>query len=119
MSLEYEPASEPLHISVEYLEGHDARRGIELPQLNLTQQTLGSDLGVPHGGLRPFHQKSSCLTQLTLGPCVVQIWSRYVQNLTQQQNLESHDARRGIEPPQLAPLITLKPRVITLKPRVK
>ena len=25
---------------------------------------------------RPFHQKSSCLTQLTLGPYVVQIWSR-------------------------------------------
>ena len=24
---------------------------------------------------RPFHQKSSCLTQLTLGPYVVQIWS--------------------------------------------
>ena len=30
----------------------------------------------PHGGVRPFHQKSSCLTQLTLGTYVVQIWSR-------------------------------------------
>ena len=31
---------------------------------------------VTHGGLRPFHQKSTCLTQLTLGPCVVHIWTR-------------------------------------------
>jgi len=31
--------------------------------------------GVPHGGLRPFHQWSNCITQLTLGPYVVQIWS--------------------------------------------
>jgi len=23
---------------------------------------------MPHGGLQPFHQKSTCLTQLTLGP---------------------------------------------------
>ena len=30
----------------------------------------------PHGGLRPFHQKSTCLMQLALGPDVVQIWSR-------------------------------------------
>jgi len=30
----------------------------------------------PHGGVRPFHQKSTCLKQLTLEPCVVQIWSR-------------------------------------------
>ena len=32
---------------------------------------------IPHGGLGPFQQKSIRLTQLTLGPCVVQIWSRY------------------------------------------
>ena len=30
-----------------------------------------------HGGVRPFHQKSTCLTQLTLGPYVVQNWSSY------------------------------------------
>ena len=35
--------------------------------------TLGA---YPHGGLRPFHQKSTCLTQLTPGPCVVHFWSR-------------------------------------------
>ena len=28
------------------------------------------------GGLQPFHQKSTCLMQSTLGPYVVQIWSR-------------------------------------------
>ena len=31
---------------------------------------------LPHGGVRPFHQKSTCLTQLTLATHVVQIWSR-------------------------------------------
>jgi len=31
----------------------------------------------PHDGVRPFHQKSTCITKLTLGPCVVRIWSRY------------------------------------------
>ena len=29
---------------------------------------------------RPFHQKSTCLTQLTLGPYVVKNWSRYARN---------------------------------------
>ena len=31
---------------------------------------------VPHGGVRPFHQRSTYITRLTLGPHVVQIWSR-------------------------------------------
>ena len=31
---------------------------------------------VPHSGLRTFHQKSTCLSQLTLRPHVVHIWSR-------------------------------------------
>ena len=30
----------------------------------------------PHGGVRPFRQKSTCLTQLTSGPYVVPVWSR-------------------------------------------
>ena len=34
----------------------------------------------PRGGVRPFHRKSTCLTQLTLGPYVVYIWSSYVKN---------------------------------------
>jgi len=35
------------------------------------------------------HQKLTCLTQLTLGPYVAQIWSRYVQNL-KERNLKFH-----------------------------
>ena len=35
---------------------------------------------VPHGGVRPVHQKSTHLTKLTLGPYVVQIWSRNPRN---------------------------------------
>jgi len=35
----------------------------------------GGSHGFPHGGLRPLHQKSTCLKQLTLGPYAVQIWS--------------------------------------------
>ena len=30
---------------------------------------------LPHGGARPFHPKSTCISRLTLGPNVVQIWS--------------------------------------------
>ena len=34
----------------------------------------------PHGGVRPFHQKSTCLTELTVGPYLVHIWTRNVRN---------------------------------------
>ena len=34
----------------------------------------------PHGGVHPFRQKSTCITQSTLGSDVVQIWSRYCGN---------------------------------------
>jgi len=45
-------------------------------------ETLNPKLYIlPHVGVRPFHQKSTCLTQLTLGPYVVQIWSRDVRNI--------------------------------------
>ena len=33
----------------------------------------------PHVGVRPFHQKSTCIKQFTLGPYVVQIWTRYAR----------------------------------------
>ena len=35
---------------------------------------------MPHGGVRPFRPKLTCLTQLTSGPYVVQIWSRNPSN---------------------------------------
>ena len=44
----------------------------------------GSETDPPHGGVRTFHQKSTCLTQLTFGPYVVQIWSRNPQSLRQR-----------------------------------
>ena len=34
------------------------------------------DSAIPHGGVPPFRQKSTCLAQFILGPCVVHIWSR-------------------------------------------
>ena len=34
-----------------------------------------------HHGVRTFHKKSTCLTQLTLGPYVVHIWSRNPQHV--------------------------------------
>ena len=34
----------------------------------------------PHGGPRPFHQKSNCLAQLNSGSYVVQSWSRCGRN---------------------------------------
>ena len=33
-----------------------------------------------HGGVRHVHQMSNCLTQSTVGPYVVQIWSLYARN---------------------------------------
>ena len=44
----------------------------------------------PHGGVRPFHQKSTCLTQLTLGPCVVQIWSHITPESGPNETLVLH-----------------------------
>jgi len=35
----------------------------------------------PDGGVRPFHQKSTWLKQLTLGHYLLKIWSRYVRNV--------------------------------------
>ena len=39
------------------------------------------ELDTPFGGVPFFYQKSTGLTQLTLGTYVVQIWSRYGRNL--------------------------------------
>ena len=41
---------------------------------------------VPVGKVRRFHQKSTCLTQLTSEPCVVQIWPRNTPKIQTQQN---------------------------------
>jgi len=54
---------------------------------------------VPHGGVRPFHQKSICLTQSTLGPYVVHIWSRNTLELRGDETFELH---RVATPPSRA-----------------
>ena len=46
---------------------------------------------VPNGGVRPFHQKSTCITQFTLGPNVAQMWSR---NTPKTSPNETHEAHR-------------------------
>ena len=54
----------------------------------------------PHGALRTFYQKSTCLIQSTSRPYMVHIWSRYPQN-SGERNLGSppsgchRDADRG------------------------
>ena len=45
-----------------------------------------SQLGTQNGGIRPVHQKSTCLTQLSSGSYVVQIWSRS----TPESEVKSH-----------------------------
>ena len=56
----------------------------QVPQLCCCRQSVWT-LRVlhPHGGMRPFHRKSTCLARLSLGPCVMQIWSRNPQNFRQ------------------------------------
>ena len=46
----------------------------------------------PHGGVRPLHQKSTCLTQLSRGPYAVQIWSRNTTESGVNKTLVLHRA---------------------------
>ena len=54
-------------------------------------------LTLPHGELRPFHQKSTCLTQLTLGPYVMQIWPRNTPESGVNEFCELHPVGCGIK----------------------
>jgi len=55
----------------------------------------------PHGGVQPFQQKLTCLTHSTLGPYVVQIWSRCARNFEPTKPSKSTEwagpPRRGAE----------------------
>jgi hypothetical protein len=63
--------------------GHSRDSGPLKPQPSITAPdsrflnpaSLSNNL-YSHGGRRPFHQKSTCTTQLILWPYVMQIWSR-------------------------------------------
>jgi len=64
---------------------------------------------LPHGGLRTFHQKSTCTTQLTSGPDVVQVWSRNPQIWQVCAPSEVHGGERARtqqrqRPPPVCPL---------------
>ena len=48
-------------------------------------RSLHPALAITHSGARTFHQKSTCLTQLTLGSHVVQIWSRFHPSLEETE----------------------------------
>ena len=74
-SLRYEPSSEPLHIpapsSVSVYLGPPSWQARALP-CRVDESVPHTQ---PHGRARPFHEKSTCLTQSPSGPYVVQIWS--------------------------------------------
>ena len=53
-------------------------------------------MACPHGGLRSFHQTSTCLTQLTLGPYVVQMRSRDTPRGGDDETLVVHRVVAGI-----------------------
>ena len=46
----------------------------------------------PRGGMRPYHQMSSCHMQFTSGPYVVQIWSRNTPEYVANETLAVHSA---------------------------
>ena len=56
---------------------------------------LQGEVFLPHDGLRPFHQTTTCLMQITSGPYVVQIWSRYPPIFKGNETLEVHRLESG------------------------
>jgi len=87
--------------------------------------TLVSTLNLryPHGGVRPFHQKSTCLTQLTLGPYVVQIWSRNTPESGANETLVLHrvggwagEANKVVPPSPFAASLSPSPQVVSRYP---
>jgi len=50
------------------------------------------------GGLQPFHRKSTCSAQLTLGHCVVHIWSLSPQNRGERNARSPPCGDRGWDP---------------------
>ena len=64
-------------------------------------QNVGGALAGPHGGEGPVHQQSTCITQFTLGPCVVQIWSRNNLDLKGNETLVHHRSKREVAPESL------------------
>ena len=78
MRLKYEPASEP------YLRVAN--------RCEYTYTSIIAYVYMPRGGVRPFHQKLTCTKQITLGPYVVQIWSRNIPNFGPNETRVAHRA---------------------------
>ena len=68
---------------------------------------------LPHGAVRFFHPKSTCLTQSTLGPRAVQIWSRDARKF---ELLVTKPSKFTVWRPNLQPRTT-KPQTPNPKPR--
>ena len=60
------------------------------------RQGEADDITVPHGGVRPFYQKSSCRTQSSLGTFVVQSRPNYPLELRGNETLVLHHAARPL-----------------------
>jgi len=71
----------------------EVRHALRVPRVDEEKKCM-IGLRVPHGGVRPVHQKSTCITQLALGPYVVQIWSRNTLELGRNETLVLHRAGR-------------------------
>ena len=62
-----------------------------------------------HGGVRPLHQKPTCLMQLTLGPHAVHIWSRNPLELKGNETRVLHRVSWNIYVAQFVGIIQLSP----------
>ena len=73
---------------------HGKARYPAIAGLNRSERSSkhSKDPGTHHslGGVRTFHQKSTCLIQLTLEPCVVHIWSVNTLKSRGNETLDLH-----------------------------
>jgi len=72
------------------VEGAGSVKGAGFVTALLRDSGLGLGSRLPPGGVRPFHQKSTCITQSILGPYVVHIWSRNFLKFRGNEPLELH-----------------------------
>ena len=64
------------YLTTRIASGEDRSHRCRLKSLGAVMWLIRGYPRSPHGEVRPFHRKSTCLTQSTLGPYVVQVWSR-------------------------------------------
>jgi hypothetical protein len=64
------------YLTTRIASGEDRSHRCRLKSLGAVMWLIRGYPRSPHGEVRPCHRKSTCLTQSTLGPYVVQMWSR-------------------------------------------